>query len=97
MIDTHDMNAGAAVAAVRDLDDSDQLRETLEHERLHPTYDNGRKQVVDAIEERIGELATADIEEATPSPRAPRKGGSYVAGELTERTAPRRAPEEGKS
>lgn len=56
--DTHDMSASQAIEAIGALEDPEQI--TLEalhyHEGDHPQYDGGRKTVLDALEERIGEV-----------------------------------------
>lgn len=59
----HSANAAPIIEAVRATKDIEFLSRLHAIERAHPTYSGGRKGVLDAIEERKGELITPNANE----------------------------------
>ena len=59
----HSANAAPIIEAVRATKDIEFLSRLHAIERAHPTYSGGRKGILDAIEERKGELITPNANE----------------------------------
>jgi hypothetical protein len=79
LLDTHALNGTDAVAQIKALQATpEQLKAIHEHEKKHPTYENGRRGVLNALEERLGETRVAmaggepntDTPPQTPAPEA---------------------------
>jgi hypothetical protein len=73
MMDPYTLNADEAIRALRRVDDPGELDRLHDRERAHPRYEGGRSSVLDAIEERRGELALRAPESTgVPPSRDPR-------------------------
>lgn len=66
--DIREMGGPAAIAYVETIEDQAKLRALHAQEREHPKYAGGRRTVLDAIEEALGEEEVEDPNEGDDDP-----------------------------